>query len=156
MKRKDKRTWLQRFYRKYRLVIYSNDTLEEKKQFKLSRFNVVMIFVSGLILIVGATASVIIYTPLREYIPGYSDVTLDRRVYDMERRTDSLEKIVTRQDLYIRNFKSVVAGYDFADDSINSLMMNYDSTNYLDISIEASSADSIFRTHQQSQGANEE
>ncbi len=115
-----------------------------------------MIFVSGLLLIVGATASVIIYTPLREYIPGYSDITLDRRVYDMERRTDSLEKIVTRQDLYIRNFKSVVAGYDFADDSINSLMMNYDSTNYLDISLEASSADSIFRTHQQSQGANEE
>lgn len=153
MKKKDNRTWLQRFYHKYRFVIYSNDTFEEKKHFKLSRFQVVLMFVFGTLFIVGATVSAIVYTPLKEYIPGYTDVTLDRRVYDMERRTDSLERIIVQQDLYIQNFKLVIAGYDFADDSINSLLMNHDSTNYLDIYLGSSTADSIFRTHQQLEGA---
>jgi len=65
-----------------------------------------------MILIVGTTI-IIAYTPLREYIPGYGDVGVQRDVYSLMLKTDSLEKEIARRNLYMENLKYIIEGKDF-------------------------------------------
>ena len=74
-----------RIRKKYRIVVYNNDTYEEKVHFKLTLLNFFNILVFSSVLLIVLVTYLIAFTPLREYIPGYTDVSLNRRVYEMER-----------------------------------------------------------------------
>jgi len=58
----------------YRLVILNEETLEERLSFKLSRLNVFVAIGLLSIGLVFITTYIIAFTPLKEYIPGYTDV----------------------------------------------------------------------------------
>lgn len=62
------------------------------------------------LILMALTTCVIFFTSIRELIPGYMDVTLDRRVYNMERRTDSMEQAFHQKDQYIENLKRIING----------------------------------------------
>ena len=142
---KEKKRFLERLRRKYRIVIYNNDTYEEKVHFKLTLMNFFSIVVFSSVLLIVLVTYLIAFTPLREYIPGYTDVTLNRRVYEMERRADSLETVFAQKDLYINNLKRIVMGDDFDTDSINSLLTKSSNTDFSKIVDRKSKNDSIFR-----------
>lgn len=142
---KEKKRFLERLRRKYRIVIYNNDTYEEKVHFKLTLMNFFSIVVFSSVLLIVLVTYLIAFTPLREYIPGYTDVTLNRRVYEMERRADSLETVFAQKDLYINNLKRIVIGDDFDTDSINSLLTKSSNTDFSKIVDRKSKNDSIFR-----------
>lgn len=142
---KEKKRFLERLRRKYRIVIYNNDTYEEKVHFKLTLMNFFSIVVFSSVLLIVLVTYLIAFTPLREYIPGYTDVTLNRRVYEMERRADSLETVFAQKDLYISNLKRIVMGDDFDTDSINSLLTKSNNTDFSKIVDRKSKNDSIFR-----------
>ena len=142
---KEKKRFLERLRRKYRIVIYNNDTYEEKVHFKLTLMNFFSIVVFSSVLLIVLVTYLIAFTPLREYIPGYTDVTLNRRVYEMERRADSLEIVFAQKDLYIHNLKRIVMGDDFETDSINSLLTKSSNTDFSKIVDRKSKNDSIFR-----------
>lgn len=131
--------------KKYRVVVYSNDTYEEKVHFKLTLLNFFNILVASSVLLIILVTYLIAFTPLREYIPGYTDVSLNRRVYEMERRADSLELVFKQKDLYINNLKRIINGEDFDTDSVNSLLTKSSNTNFDDIVIKNSKQDSLFR-----------
>lgn len=131
--------------KKYRVVVYSNDTYEEKAHFKLTLLNFFNILVASSVLLIVLVTYLIAFTPLREYIPGYTDVSLNRRVYEMERRADSLELVFKQKDLYINNLKRIINGEDFDTDSVNSLLTKSSNTNFDDIVIKNSKQDSLFR-----------
>lgn len=142
---KEKKRFLERLRRNYRIVIYNNDTYEEKVHFKLTLMNFFSIVVFSSVLLIVLVTYLIAFTPLREYIPGYTDVTLNRRVYEMERRADSLETVFAQKDLYINNLKRIVMGDDFDTDSINSLLTKSSNTDFSKIVDRKSKNDSIFR-----------
>ncbi len=131
--------------KKYRVVVYSNDTYEEKAHFKLTLLNFFNILVASSVLLIILVTYLIAFTPLREYIPGYTDVSLNRRVYEMERRADSLEMVFKQKDLYINNLKRIINGEDFETDSVNSLLTKSSNTNFDNIVIKNSEQDSLFR-----------
>ena len=131
--------------KKYRVVVYSNDTYEEKAHFKLTLLNFFNILVASSVLLIVLVTYLIAFTPLREYIPGYTDVSLNRRVYEMERRADSLELVFKQKDLYINNLKKIINGEDFETDSVNSLLTKSSNTNFDNIVIKNSEQDSLFR-----------
>lgn len=106
---------------KYRVVLYNADTYEERSNFKVRRSDFITIVITLVIAIIAATACLIAFTPIREYIPGYTDVTLYKKMYELERRTDSIEIASKQKDIYIKNIKRIVAGDDFADDSLRAL-----------------------------------
>ena len=70
------------------------------------------------VLLIAATSCIIIFTPIREYIPGYTDVRLNHRVFDIEQKADSLESVLHQNDVYIRNLKHIINDEDFDDDYI--------------------------------------
>ena len=62
----------------YRLVIMNDDTYEEVVTFRLSRMSVYVMLSTIFVLLVGLTVALIVFTPLKYYIPGYGDVRVDR------------------------------------------------------------------------------
>lgn len=139
---------------RYRIVIYNNDTYEEKIHFRLSGMNFFSIVVLSAVLLIVLTAYIIAFTPLREYIPGYTDVSLNRRVYDMEHKADSLELVFKQKDMYINNLKKIIMGEDFDTDSINSLLTKSSNTDFSNITIKKSKEDSIFRLEYETETRN--
>lgn len=131
--------------KKYRIVVYNNDTYEEKVHFKFTLLNFFNIVIFSSVLLIVLVIYLIAFTPLREYIPGYTDVSLNRRVYEMERKADSLEMIFKQKDLYINNLKKIITGDEFESDSINSLLTKSNNKNFDNITITNSKKDSIFR-----------
>ncbi|MGB6153770.1 MAG: M23 family metallopeptidase [Pricia sp.] len=95
---------------KYRLVILNESTFEEKISFKLSRLNV---FVTGslcIIGLIGLTTLLIAFTPLREYIPGYSSTKLKKQATDLTYKTDSLMLTLGNTNRYLENIRLVLRG----------------------------------------------
>lgn len=142
---KEKKKFLDRLRKKYRVVVYNNDTYEEKAHFKFTLMNMFNIIVFSSVVLIALVTYLIAFTPLREYIPGYTDVSLNRRVYEMERRADSLELVFKQKDQYINNMKRIIMGDDFETDSINSLMIKNSNTNFNNITDKRSDKDSLFR-----------
>ncbi len=95
---------------KYRLVILNESTFEEKISFKLSRLNV---FVTGTLCIIGLiglTTLLIAFTPLREYIPGYSSTKLKKQATDLTYKTDSLVVTLGNTNRYLETIRMVLSG----------------------------------------------
>lgn len=142
---KERNRFVDRLRIKYRIVVYNNDTYEEKVHFKFTLMSFLSIVVFSSVLLIVLVTCLIAFTPLREYIPGYTDVTLNRRVYEMERRADSLEVVFAQKDLYINNLKRIIMDDDFETDSINSLLTKSSKTDFSNIVDKKSKNDSIFR-----------
>lgn len=86
---------------------------------KLSPMQLGLITALILLVTMALSAIVLLCTPLREYLPGYSDKSkMEREIYALHRRTDSIERELYRKDVYFKNLKMVVEGYDFAADSV--------------------------------------
>ena len=107
---------------KYRLVVLNEDTFEERISFKLSRLNVFVITALSTIILIALTTVLIAFTPLREYIPGYSSTALKRKATTLSYKTDSLQKVIVMNEKYYGSIKKVLQGdmsvVDFNRDSI--------------------------------------
>lgn len=111
-----KKKFSKKLLHKYRLVILNEDTFEERLSFKLTRLNVfVVVFISAILLIVGTTF-LIAFTPLREYIPGYSSTALKRRAIELTYQTDSLNRVLKANKLYFQSIQNVLTGDVFPED----------------------------------------
>ncbi len=141
-KKKSDRKWYTKLRDKYRLVIMNNETFEERLSFRLSRLNVFILTVSISIVLITLTIFIIAFTPIREYIPGYMDVSIPGKIYRLERRADSLEIALRSKDIYLQNIKNIIEGREIVDtiSPERDAGVNYDS-----ITIESSPEDSTMR-----------
>src|SRR5688572_9506463 len=104
----DANSTLKRLRNRYRLVIMNDDTYEEVVTFKLSRFSVYVALSTIFVLLTGLTVALIVFTPLKMYIPGYGDVTNTRELRALKIKTDSLEQAMKYKDQYLLSIKSVL------------------------------------------------
>lgn len=141
-KKEKRKHWINKLRNKYRLVIVDEGTFEEKVSFRLSRLNVFIAIGTVAIILIVATTFLIAFTPLREYIPGYTDVTLQKRVNDLLRLTDSLETEFKQNSLYIQNIQNIIEGKEIIEDTVSKPVQNI---NYDNIEYTKSVEDSILR-----------
>ena len=141
-KKKSDRKWYSKLRDKYRLVIMNNETYEERLSFRLSRLNVFLLTVTISIILITLTIFIIAFTPIREYIPGYMDVSIPGKLYRLEHRADSLEKALRSKDIYLQNIRNIIEGREIVDSITPEVDpgINYDS-----ITMESSPEDSILR-----------
>jgi ABC-type dipeptide/oligopeptide/nickel transport system permease component len=100
-----------RLRNRYRLVIMNDDTYEEVVTFKLSRLSVYIMLSSIFVLLVGLTVALIVFTPLKYYIPGSgTDYKSARENKIIKYRTDSLDKQVFYNEQYLKSIKKVLQG----------------------------------------------
>lgn len=107
---------------KYRLVILNENTFEERLSFKLTRLNVFVMGSLIAVFFISITYLLIAFTPLREYIPGYSSTALKKKATVLTYKTDSLQQVILMNDRYYESIKKVLKGdvstVDFNRDSI--------------------------------------
>lgn len=153
VEKQKKERWYHKLRNKYRIVIFHDETFEEKITFRLSRMNVFVLTVSISVFLIFITSYIIAFTPLREYIPGYTDVNLRYQMYDLEKRADSLEQSFRQNDVYLANIRRIIEGNDLAEDSS---FLVYDSSiksnrDYSTIELEKSIEDSLLRSEFESE-----
>ena len=143
IKKEDKKFFLTKLLEKYRLVLLNDSTYEEKISFKISRINVFTYLLALMFFIILTTSAILFFTPIREYIPGYSSVDLQRQANSLSYKTDSLQQIVYLNDQYINSLKKVLTGdLETIEYNIDSII----SKDLLDLQIiEKSKEDSILR-----------
>ncbi len=121
-KEKGTKRFKRKLLHKYRLVILNEETFEERFSFKLNRLNVFVFSTLFALFLILATTFIIAFTPLREYIPGYSSTTLKKKATNLAYKTDSLQKILDVNEQYLASIKKVLTGdvktVEFNKDSI--------------------------------------
>jgi murein DD-endopeptidase MepM/ murein hydrolase activator NlpD len=127
---------------KYRLVFMNDETLEERFTFRLSRLNVFIALGTLTIVLIVLTSVLIAYTPLREYIPGYTNVGLQKKLYRLMLRTDSIERDMARKDLFIQNLRDVINGKDLGQEAAVTAPP---AKQYSNIKLKRSAEDSLLR-----------
>lgn len=127
----------------------NDETLEEKVSITLSPLNVFVFAGTIIISLITFTIYIIAFTPLREYIPGYADINMQRKLILLGNKTDSLMRSVDARDQYLLNLRNVIdgkVGEDSASES-PSAIIRYDTIQFQP----ASSADSLIRQQIESQ-----
>ena len=122
MAKKEQKKLKKKLLHKYRMVILNEDTFEERISLKLTRLNVfILVTISAFLLIAGTTV-LIAFTPLKEYIPGYSSTRLKAKATELTFKTDSLETALALNNQYYESIKKVLTGdvkaVEFNRDSI--------------------------------------
>lgn len=119
---KKKKKLKKKLLHKYRLVVLNEDTFEERYAIKLNRLNVFVLTALAGILLVTFTTVLIAYTPLREYIPGYSSTALKKKATTLTYKADSLQQKLLFNERYYASIKRVLTGdvatLEFNKDSI--------------------------------------
>ena len=111
MAKLDTDSTLKRLRNRYRLVVMNDDTYEEVTTFKLSRLSVYIMLSTIFVVLVGLTVALIVFTPLKYYIPGsgtnYKSVT---ELKQLKYRVDELEKKNSQNAKYIDGLKKALSG----------------------------------------------
>lgn len=105
---------------KYRVNVVNENTLEEAWHVRLSRFSIFMyasllIFITFIIL-----AALIVFTPVKYYLPGYNDSGNRSALIQESMMVDSLLQQMQLQGSYLQVVKSIITG-DIHPDSLKSL-----------------------------------
>ena len=141
-KKGGKKYWEKLLY-KYRFVIMTDSSFEEKMVARLSRLNVLFFFV-----VVGAvcffcTLLLIAYTPLNEYVPGKSSKEVQKNLIQLSLKSDSLQKALDNRNVYLQNINNIISGKEIID------LQNSDSLNIVNkdrkITFKKSKEDSLLR-----------
>ena len=109
--------WLRKLKDKYRLLLINDSTFEERFSMRLTRLNVLLLGLVAFTLYGAFVTAVIVFTPLKRYIPGYADQETKRNAYNSLLMADSLEMELRQQDRYIANLRAVLSGELKADSS---------------------------------------
>jgi hypothetical protein len=109
-KRLKRRKLRKTLFTKNRLVILNEDTFEEIFSFKLNLMNVFVAASLGAILLISFTTFIIAFTPLREFIPGYSSSKLKKDATELALKSDSLTLALKKNEAYIQSIQKVLNG----------------------------------------------
>ncbi len=115
---KEGQSFIEKLKHNYRLVIMNHETFEEVGSYKLSLMNVYVSICLILVLVALIVGSLIIFTPLKTYIPGYGDAGRQSELMALNDALDSLRNQVDAQQMYNNNIRRILVGEEIetADD----------------------------------------
>ena len=95
---------------KYRFSIINDATFEEVWRVCLTRYSAFIVVSMTILFIIGLTSALIAFTNLREFIPGYPDMSMRRNILLNAIRLDSLDYELALRDKYLFNISAIVQG----------------------------------------------
>ena len=130
-----------KLFHKYRFVIMTDSSFEEKLSVKLTRINVIAFVGTLVFFCFFSTMLLIAYTPLSEYVPGKSTIEVQKGLIELNIKSDSLETILLNRSIYLENINKIINGEELVTPE------NYEeiTNTQIPISFEKSKEDSLFR-----------
>ncbi|MEG2238517.1 MAG: M23 family metallopeptidase [Bacteroidales bacterium] len=119
-----------------------DENFHEKLSLRLSRLNVLLSFALGCFTVVGITFILLVFTPIRQIIPGYIRNDVVETAYQNRMSIDSLEQIVDAQRLMLQTIRLAISGEIPLSDAevIKDSLKDYSNIEY-----RISMADSLLR-----------
>ncbi len=112
--------------RTFRAIVLDNENLEKIKTLKFRMMHVVLFSITSILLVAVLTASLISFTPLRYWVPGYADITENKVYVKLLREVNNLEQESEENSQYIEKVQNLLSG-NHSDDS-ESFMGEEEST----------------------------
>ncbi len=95
---------------RYRLVVLNNNTFEEKFALRLTPMGLLTLVGSVTILMTFLVISLVAFTPLREYIPGYGTNRDRSEILRLYTKSDSIEQRLKANEWFLSNIHKVLQG----------------------------------------------
>jgi len=112
MKKKRDTSFLSNLKHKFRLIIMSDYSLEERVSFRFTGVQLIAFFTVTAVLLFVFFLFLVGYTPLSEYVPGKASSRLHKELIGITLKTDSLEIALLENELYLKNISAIVNGED--------------------------------------------
>ncbi len=148
---KPKKTFIQRLRSKYIFIIRNEENFEVRLTLRTSIASLVIITGGLSVVLIGLVISLVAFTPLREYIPGYADVNVRKDLLYLSFKTDSLEQALSERSDYIRNIRRVLNDSVDVDDTTKLVKGDSSAYKHSKKFAAPSHADSILRTEVEAQ-----
>ncbi len=158
-KQTNKKYWAKLLH-KYRFVIITDNSFEEKLSIKISRLNVLAFLGMFIFICFFSTLFLIAYTPLKEYVPGKSTTEVQKQLIELSLKSDSVEKILQNSAIYLDNINHIIKGETLItpnEDKANAIKNDVAAISFekskedslLRVSVEAEDKSSIYITNKQ-------
>ena len=102
--------WKEKLATTYRLVIINDDSFEEVNTTKLTLANLYTIASSIFVALAFMVFLLIIFTPLKQFIPGYGDFDAQQKAAELEQKIEGLEKEVASYEAWATSIKNIMTG----------------------------------------------
>lgn len=117
--------WKKKLLSKYRVVVVNDQTFEDVYSFRLNLLNILGGSSTLIFFIILSTVVLLVLTPFKEYIPGYSSANLKNQTVDLALKVDSLEAAAETNRLYVESIKHALLGeVEFTRSNIDSLRLS--------------------------------
>jgi len=116
---KKKISFWKRLRNKYRISVINEETLAERWYLHLSAWGAIVVTALLFLLTLVLFSLVILYTPVKNYLPGYSE-EIRQQLIEESVKVDSIGESLELQRQYLNIIKQVVAG-EVHSDTIQSL-----------------------------------
>ena len=143
MKKKNDITFLSKLKHKFRLIVMNDSTLEERLSIRFSTLEMLSLFSFGGFLLFVFFLLLVGYTPMNEFVPGKASGRLHKELIVITLKTDSLEKKLLENELYLKNITAIINGEDpitiqTEDTTVNNILE-------AELSFKKSKEDSLLR-----------
>lgn len=129
---------------RYRLVVMNDATFDERLSISLTPLNLISGLTLVTLILTVFILSIIVFTPAREYIPGYGDTQTRMNAMKAAIKADSLQGVQQAYAQYFDNVKRVLSGEISADSMDVDAVIEPVEYENLDFSV--SKEDSILRS----------
>jgi murein DD-endopeptidase MepM/ murein hydrolase activator NlpD len=106
----DERTLSEKLRDHYRLILMNEDSYQEVGSLRLTPLNVYIFFSSIIVATAIIVTLLIMYTPLKRYIPGYGDMARTREIAELKGKVRSMEKEIKANNTYHENLRNILNG----------------------------------------------
>ncbi len=146
---KERKRIIKKLRNRYRLVVMNDTTFDERFSAFLTPLNVISGITLAFLVMASFVLVLIVFTPLREYIPGYGDTETRLNALAAAVKADSLEKAQEQYANYFDNVHRVLTG-EVGNDSLD-IEDEMESKNYGNLDFSTSTEDSVLRQSIESQ-----
>ena len=139
---------IKRLRNKFRLVVVNETTFEEKLSFVLSRWNVISFISFVVVLISIGILCLFAFTPLGEYLIGFSEIQTRNLAAKNALKVEELEGQLRLREKYIEGIQLVLKE-EIDQDSLEMIISS--SKDYSDLDFSISKGDSMLRAQVEAQ-----
>jgi murein DD-endopeptidase MepM/ murein hydrolase activator NlpD len=104
----------------FRLSLLDARTHQQLRSVRFTKASFIITIVCSIVIFCAIIFSLIAFTPIRTFIPGYPDADTKRAAIQNAIKADSLESVIYKWELYAKNLRRVLEGESGLD--IDSLM----------------------------------
>ena len=150
-KERKKKNLLERLRTRYFFIIRKQENFEERLSVRMSLASLIMITGGLSVVMIVLVISLVAFTPLREYIPGYADVSIRKDVLYVSLKVDSLEQVLQEKSDYIRSIRRVLNDSADVEDTTKTTATDTAPGSHTVTFKPPSHADSVLRSEVESQ-----